>query len=66
MYQHLLYRGPRRRGQREKGPEKISEAIIAENFPNVGKEIVSQVREAERVPGRINSRRKTPRHRVAN
>ena len=27
----------------EKGPEKIYEEIIAENFPNVGKETVTQV-----------------------
>ena len=32
---------------REKGPEKIFEEIRAENFPNVGKETVSQVQEAE-------------------
>ena len=40
--------------EREKGPEKIFEEIIAENFPNVGKEIVNQVQEAQRVQGRIN------------
>ena len=28
----------------------------------MGKEIVNQVQEAEKVPGRINSRRNTPRH----
>ena len=48
--------------EREKGPEKILEEIIAENFPNMGKEIVNQVQEAQRVPGRINPRRNTPRH----
>ena len=37
---------PRRR-EREKGPEKISEEIIVENFPNIGNEIVNQVQEAE-------------------
>ena len=31
--------------KREDGPEKIFEEIIAENFPNVGKEIVNQVQE---------------------
>ena len=60
MHQHLHYRGPRRR--REKGPEKIFEEIIPENFPNVGKEIVNQDQEAQRVPGRINPRRNTLRH----
>ena len=48
--------------EREKGPEKIFEEIIVENFPNMGKEIATQVREAQRVPGRINPRRNTPRH----
>ena len=48
--------------EREKGPEKIFEEIIAENFPNMGKKIVTQVLEAERVPGKINPRRNTLRH----
>ena len=48
--------------EREKGPEKIFEEIIVENFPNMGKEIVNQVQEAQRVPYRINPRRNTPRH----
>ena len=45
--------------EREKGPEKIFEEIIAENFPNMGKETVNQVQEAQRVPGRITLRRNT-------
>ena len=40
--------------EREKGYEKISEEIITENFPNMGKETVNQVQEVQRVPGRIN------------
>ena len=32
--------------EKEKGPEKIYEEIIAENFPNMGKETVTQVQEA--------------------
>ena len=35
---------------------------IVENFPNKGKEIVSQVQEEQRVPHRINPRRNMPRH----
>ena len=38
----------------QKGPEKIFEEILAENFPNMGKEIINKVQEAQRVPGRIN------------
>ena len=33
-----------------------------ENFPNMEKEIVTQVQEAQRVPLRINPNRNTPRH----
>ena len=33
--------------EREKGPKKISEEIIVENFPNMGKEIDTQVQEAQ-------------------
>ena len=47
---------------REKGPEKIFEEIIVKNFPNMGKEIATQVQEAQRVPGRINPSRNTLRH----
>ena len=50
--------------EREKGPEKIFEEIIAENIPNMGKETVTQVQEVQRVPGRIKPRNNTPRHRV--
>ena len=48
--------------EKKKGTEKIFEEIIVENFPNMGKEIVNQVQEAQRVPYRINRRRNTPRH----
>ena len=48
--------------EKKKGSEKIFEEIIVENFPNMGKEIVSQVQEAQRVPYRINPRRNMPRH----
>ena len=61
MCQHLQYRGPRRRG---KGPEKILEEVIAENVPDMGKETVNQVQEAQRVPGRMNPRMNTPSHTV--
>ena len=61
MHKHSHYRVPQRK-EREKGPEKIFEEIIAENFPNMGKEIVNQVQEAQRVPGRINPRKSTLRH----
>ena len=56
---HSHYRGPRRR--QEKRLEKIFEEIIVKNFLIMGKELVNQVQEAQRVPGRINPRRNTLR-----
>ena len=57
----MHYRVPEGK-EREKGPEKIFEEIIAKNFPNMGKEIVNQVQEAQRVPVRKKPRMNIPRH----
>ena len=46
--------------ERDKGPEKIFKEITAENFLNMGKEIVNKVQKVQRVTGRINPRRNTP------
>ena len=43
--------------EKKRGTEKIFE-----NFPNMGKEIVNQVQETQRVPYGINPRRNMPRH----
>ena len=48
--------------EKKKGTEKIFEKIIVENFPNMGKQIVNQVQEAQRVPYSINPRRNTQTH----
>ena len=48
--------------EKKKWYEKIFEEITVEKFPNMEKEIVSQVQEAQRVPYRINPRRNKPRH----
>ena len=61
MHQHLNYRDPRRRREK-KGYEKNFEEIIVENFPNMEKELVNRVQEAQRVPYRINPRRNMSRH----
>ena len=42
--------------------EEIIEEIIVENFPNMEKEIVNQIQQAQRVPNRINQKRNMPRH----
>ena len=44
---------------KKKGPGKILEEIIGENFPKMGKEIVTQVQETQRVPNRINPKQNT-------
>ena len=48
--------------EKKKGTEKIFEDIIVENFLNMGKEIINQVQEAQRVPYNINPRRNTSTH----
>ena len=47
---------------KKKDHEKILEEIIVENFCKMGKEIITQVQETQRIPNRINPRRNTPRH----
>ena len=46
----------------DKALKKIFEEITVKNFPNMGKEIATQVQEVQRAPGRINPRRNMPRH----
>ena len=48
--------------EREKETEKIFQEIIAKNFPNMGKESLTQMQAAQRVPYKINPRRNTLRH----
>ena len=48
--------------EKKKGYEKNFEEIIVENFPNMEKETVNQVQEAQRVPYRKSPRRNMPRH----
>ena len=41
---------------KKKDHKKILEEIIVENFPEMGKEIITQVQETQRVPNKINPR----------
>ena len=45
---------------KQKDHEKILDEIIVEHFPKMGKEIVTQVQETQRVPKKIHSRCNTP------
>ena len=47
---------------KKKDNEEILEEIIVENFPKMGKEIITQVQEIQRVSNRINPRQNSPRH----
>ena len=42
-------------------PKKISEEIIAKNFPNIVKKTLTQFKELQRVPQRVKPRRNTLR-----
>ena len=41
---------------KKKDHEKILEEIIVENFPKMGKEIITESKETQRVSNRINPR----------
>ena len=47
---------------KKKDHEKVLEKTIVETSPKMGKEIITQAQETQRVPNRINPRRNTPRH----
>ena len=48
--------------ERERGTESLFKEIIAENFPNLGKEQEIPVSEANRSPKYVNRQKPTPRH----
>ena len=45
-----------------KGVESSFKEIMAENFPNLGKEIGIRIQEAQRVAKKMNPNKPTPRH----
>ena len=58
---NILIMGVPEEEDKKKVHEKILE-IIVENFPRMGKEIITQIQESQRVPNRVNPRWNTPRH----
>ena len=48
--------------EKKKGYEKNFEEIMVKKFPNMEKEIINQVQEAQIIPYRINPRSNIPRH----
>ena len=50
-------------GQESKqGIKNLFEEIMTKTFPNLVKENVTQVKKAQRVPNKLDSKRPTPRH----
>ena len=57
---HIQIIGVPEEEDKMKDHEKILEEIMVENFSKIGKEIITQVQEIQRVPNRINPKRNTP------
>ena len=55
---HLI--GDPEGAERDRGPESIFEQIIAENFPNLGRDTGILIQEIERSPPKINKNPSTP------
>ena len=48
--------------EEEQGIENLFEKVMTENFPNLMREKVTQIRESQRVPIKRNPKRPTARH----
>ena len=48
--------------EKKKGPKKLSEERVTENFPNLRKETDIQVQQAQRIPNKKKTKRQTQRH----
>ena len=48
--------------QKEQEFGNVSEKIVKENFPNLVKNIDTQIQEAQRLPNKMDAKRPTPRH----
>ena len=59
-HQYIPHRGPR--SKRERGAERLFKKIMAENFPNLGKEIHVHIQEAQKIPKMVYLKRPTLRH----
>ena len=46
--------------ERSKETEKIIQEIIAKNCPHMGKESITQIQEAQQIPGKTNPKREFP------
>lgn len=62
-YQTFSLQEPQKE-KKEKGTDTLFKEIIAESFPNLGRETDIQVQEAQRVSNKVNPNRPTPRYTV--
>ena len=53
---NIRIRGVPEEEDKKKDHEKTLEELIVENFPKMGKEIITRVQETQRVPNRTNPR----------
>lgn len=59
MYQYSPYREGYQKT--EKGIKNVFKEVIAKNSPNLRKETENQVKEAQRIPNKMNPNRPAPR-----
>ena len=50
--------------EKEQDIGNLFEKIMKENFPNLVKEMDTQVQEAQRVPNKMDAKRRNPRHNI--
>ena len=48
--------------EEEQEIENIFQKIMKDNFPNLAEEIDIQIKEAQRIPNKLDPKRTTPRH----
>lgn len=50
------------RGRRQRRLESLLKEIMLENFPDLAKETVTQILEAQRIPNKLSSKKSTSRY----
>ena len=48
--------------EEEQEIKNLLEKVMKENFPNLAKEIDTQIQEAQKVPNKLDPKKTTPRH----
>ena len=61
-----LHHGSPRKEEKEKEAESLVKEVIAENFPNLVRNIDIQVQETQRIPSKINPKKISLKHIIIN